>query len=142
MKHLRYHIRATLEFYNGLDLLNSLGLTVIEDREKLDGVNTSVVREHFKSWVETAPQREQGKAQVHIQSGFQIWESQRYLYCIQVDAEFWSLSSTKQKRHRQTTPATQALSRLYRDTGARMEREIGIHHRSRFKGAQRMMSVG
>ena len=76
MKHLRYHVRATREFYNGLDLLDSLGLTVIEDREKLGGVNASVVHEHFKSWVETATQREQGTARANIQSGFQIWESQ------------------------------------------------------------------
>ena len=34
----------------------------------------------FKSWVETALQREQGTGQAHIQSGFQIWESQHYLY--------------------------------------------------------------
>jgi hypothetical protein len=87
MKRLRYRIRQTLEFYNGLDLMDSLGLTVIEDRETLDDVEASVVREHFKTWVETAPQREQGTAQAHIQSGFQTWESQRYLFCIQVDAE-------------------------------------------------------
>jgi hypothetical protein len=37
----------------------------------LGGVNASV-HEHFKSWVETAPQREQGTARANIQSGFQI----------------------------------------------------------------------
>lgn len=86
MERLRYRIRQTLEFYNGLDLIDSLSLTVIEDREKLDDVEASVVREHFKTWAETALQREQG-AQAHMQSEFQAWESQRYLYCIQVDAE-------------------------------------------------------
>jgi hypothetical protein len=87
MERLHYRIRKTLEFYNGLDLMDSLGLTVIEDREKLDDVEASVVREHFKTWAETAPQREQGLAQARIQPETQAWESQRYLYCIQVDAE-------------------------------------------------------
>ncbi|KAH8752423.1 hypothetical protein F5882DRAFT_385935 [Hyaloscypha sp. PMI_1271] len=86
MERLRYHIRATLEFCNGMNPLYSLGLTVIADREKLGGVNASVVHEHFKSWVETAPQREQGTARTNIQSGIQIWESQSALYCIQIDA--------------------------------------------------------
>ena len=84
MDRLRYRIRKILEFYNGLDLMKSLGLTVIEDREKLDDVEASVVREHFKTWAESAPQREQGSAQA---SETQVWGSQRYLYCIQVDAE-------------------------------------------------------
>jgi hypothetical protein len=88
MERLRYHIRRTLEFYNGLDLMDSLDLTVIEDREELDDVEASVVREHFRTWAETAPQREQGQPQARIRPNErEEWESQRYLYCIQVDAE-------------------------------------------------------
>lgn len=84
MDRLRYRIRQTLEFYNGLDLMESLGLNVIEDREKLDDVEASVLPEHFKTWAESAPQREQGSAQA---SETQVWGSQRYLYCMLVDAE-------------------------------------------------------
>jgi len=83
MSRLRYRIRKTLEYYNGLDLMDSLGLTVIEDSENLDDVEASVVREHFKTWAETAAAREQGV----VQDETRAWESQRYLYCIQVDAE-------------------------------------------------------
>jgi hypothetical protein len=38
MERLRYRIRQTLEFYNGLNLMDSFSLTVIEDCEKLDDV--------------------------------------------------------------------------------------------------------
>ena len=40
--------------------MDNLGLTVIEDRDNLDDVEASVVREHFETWAETAPAREQG----------------------------------------------------------------------------------
>lgn len=83
MERLRYRIRKTLTFYNAVDLMDSLGFTVIEDRKKLDDVEASVISEHFKTWAETAPLLEQGIAQ----SESQVWGSQRYLYCIQVDAE-------------------------------------------------------
>lgn len=76
--HLRHCIRQTLEFYNGLDIMGSFGLTVIDDRSILDDASTSVVREHFKQWTATAPEQEQG---VGIGPGL----SQRYRYCIQVD---------------------------------------------------------
>ena len=78
MEHLRHQIRDALEFYNGLDIMDSLGLTVIDDRSILDDASTSFVREHFKQWAATAPEQEQG---VGIGPGL----SQRYRYCIQVD---------------------------------------------------------
>jgi hypothetical protein len=78
MERLRYHIRHTLKVYNGLDMMNSLSITVIEDRSILDDASTSVVREHFKQWAATAPQQEQGAG-----PGL----SQRYRYCVQVDAD-------------------------------------------------------
>jgi hypothetical protein len=71
MERLRYSTGETPKFYNGLDLMDSLGLTFIEDGEKLDDIEASVVREHFKTWVEAAPQREQGLAQACIQTEFQ-----------------------------------------------------------------------
>jgi hypothetical protein len=80
MELLRNHIRQTLEFYNGLDILDSLSLTIIEDRSILDDASTSVVRELFKQWAATALEQEQGEG---IGPGL----SQRYRYCIQVDDE-------------------------------------------------------
>jgi len=78
MERLRDQIRRTLEIYNGLDMMDSLSITVFEDRSILDGASTSVVREHFKQWAATAPQQEQGTGPAL---------SQRYRYCVQVDAE-------------------------------------------------------
>ena len=77
MERLRDHIRCTLEIYNGLDMMDSLSITAFEDRSILDGASTSVVREHFKQWAATAPQQEQGTGPAL---------SQRYRYCVQVDA--------------------------------------------------------
>jgi hypothetical protein len=142
MERLRYHIRATLEFYNGLNLLDSLGFTVIEDREELEGVDAFVVREHFKSWVESAPQLEQGTTQAHIQSGFQIWESQRHFYYIQVDAEV--LESVVYKA--EAPPANDARSAGFVKVVTRYWEPYPTRDsnspQERFKGAQRMMSVG
>src|SRR2546423_15191719 len=46
MERLRDQIRCTLEIDNGLDMMDSLSITVFEDRSILDGASTSVVREH------------------------------------------------------------------------------------------------
>jgi hypothetical protein len=78
MRRLRYQIQHTLEFYNGLDLMDSLSLTVFEDPSIFDDASTSAIREHFKQWAATAPQQEQCTGPAL---------SQRYRYCIQVDAE-------------------------------------------------------
>ena len=78
MDRLRYQIQRGLQTYNGLDMMDSLSITVIEDRSLLDDASTSVVREHFKQWAATAPQQEQGTG-----PGL----SQRYRYCVQVDAD-------------------------------------------------------
>jgi hypothetical protein len=78
MEHLRHHTSKSLEFCNGLDIMDSLSLTVIEDQSILDDASTSFVRMHFKQWAASAPEREQGQG---IGPGL----SQRYRYCIQVD---------------------------------------------------------
>ncbi|KFZ18150.1 hypothetical protein V501_01344 [Pseudogymnoascus sp. VKM F-4519 (FW-2642)] len=75
---LRRHIRRSFEFYNRLDIMDSLSLTIIEDKSIFDDASTSFVRKHFKQWAATAPEQEQG---VGIGPGL----SQRYRYCIQVD---------------------------------------------------------
>ncbi|OBT50175.1 hypothetical protein VE04_10171 [Pseudogymnoascus sp. 24MN13] len=78
MELLRRRFRAALECYNRLDMMDSLSLTIIEDRSTFDDASTSFVREHFKQWVATAPNLEQGE-------GIGPGQSQRYRYCIQVD---------------------------------------------------------
>jgi hypothetical protein len=59
--------------------LDKCHLTVIEDKETLDDASTAAVRDHFKEWCMTAPQKEQGQANQ--------MRSQRYQFCIQVDDE-------------------------------------------------------
>lgn len=78
MELLRRRIRSALEFYKRLDMMDSLGLTIIDDRSTFDDASTSFVRDHFKQWVTTAPDLEQGE-------GIGPGQSQRYRYCIQVD---------------------------------------------------------
>lgn len=78
MELLRRHIRRSFEFYNRLDIMDSLSLTIIQDQSIFDDASTSFVREHFKQWAATAPEEEQGEG---IGPGL----SQRYRYCIQVD---------------------------------------------------------
>jgi hypothetical protein len=77
MERLRDTVRSALETYNGLDMMDSLSITVFEDRPILDGASTSVIREHFKQWAVTASRQEQGTGPAL---------SQRYRYCVQVDA--------------------------------------------------------
>ena len=77
-----------MKVYNGMDMMDSLGFTVIEDQSTLDGASTSTVREHFKQWADTAPQREQRPQQQQSPEGSTTSPaalSQRYRYCIMVD---------------------------------------------------------
>jgi hypothetical protein len=60
MECLKHEIEGTLKLCNGLDMMVSLRITVLEDKSKFDGASDSVIREHFKHWVATAPQEEQG----------------------------------------------------------------------------------
>jgi hypothetical protein len=77
MERLRYQTRHRLELCSGVDMMDRLSITVFEDQSLLDGASTSIVREHFKQWAATAPQQEQGTGPAL---------SQRYRYCVQVDA--------------------------------------------------------
>jgi hypothetical protein len=80
MKRLRGCTRHTLEFYQAPELMDSLGLTVLEDRALFDGATTSTVRNHFRKWAETAVETEQGE-------GAGQGNAQRYRYCLHVDEE-------------------------------------------------------
>ena len=74
---LNYWISDYLKFYNGLDMLDSLEIAVLEDRSTLEGASKDFVRERFTQWAAEAPQREQGTG-----PGL----SQRYHFCLQVDS--------------------------------------------------------
>ncbi|KAH9224073.1 hypothetical protein DL95DRAFT_484953 [Leptodontidium sp. 2 PMI_412] len=78
MKQLRQDVKECLETYNGLDMEKRVRITAIEDKSILNDASTSFVREHFKQWTATAPQREQAEG---VGPGL----SQRYQFCLQVD---------------------------------------------------------
>ncbi|KAK8204640.1 hypothetical protein M8818_005080 [Zalaria obscura] len=79
MARLRFYIRDTLEFDNGVDMLGSLDYHVFEDRTLFDNAHPSTIRDHFEEWTGTAPLREQG-----IEAR-QVERSQRYNFCLHVD---------------------------------------------------------
>lgn len=78
---LQQYIRNTLSVYNGLDMLNSMAFTVIEDKQKFDGVRVRDVRDAFVEWVRL----QTGEQKEVPYDGRMV--SQRYRYCIVVDEE-------------------------------------------------------
>ncbi|KAF7168680.1 hypothetical protein CNMCM6106_003798 [Aspergillus hiratsukae] len=83
MRRFLWQVTDKLEFYNGLDMLQSFAPTVLEDKSLFDGANTSVIREHFKQWVVTACQQEQGISPEKLEYA----ESGRYRFCLMVNEE-------------------------------------------------------
>lgn len=76
---LRQENRKALSYEEGgLEMWESLDMTVFEDRSTLDGASKGFVREQFREWCKSAPQQEQG---AEAEAGC----SQRYRYCLQVD---------------------------------------------------------
>lgn len=75
---LESHIRESLRLHNGLDMMESLNSHVIEDKASFGAASPVTVREHFRKWVLTAPQHEQGGPAMR---------SQRYNFCIHVDTK-------------------------------------------------------
>jgi hypothetical protein len=75
---LRAEIKSDLDFHGGADMLDSLELTIVEDKT-LEGASTSEVRKKFKIWVQNNARQEQ--------DGVEAEGSQRYLFCVQVDEE-------------------------------------------------------
>lgn len=80
LSRLRKSTETCMEFYNGMDMLENMLFTVIEDKQTLDEASTSTVRENFKQWIRTALQQEQGGDSLPGESG-------RYNYCISINAE-------------------------------------------------------
>ncbi|EIT80112.1 hypothetical protein AO1008_08096 [Aspergillus oryzae 100-8] len=80
MTRLLSHVTEYLEFYNGLDLLDSFAPTVFED-QSFDGVTTTLLRKHFQEWAATAPQVEQANDHSRFP------QSDRYRLFLMVDQE-------------------------------------------------------
>lgn len=83
MHRFLWHVKDKLEFYNGLDLLKNFAPTVLEDRSLFVGASTSVIREHFKEWVVTACQQEEGISSKQLEYA----QSGRYKFCLMVNEE-------------------------------------------------------
>lgn len=69
-----------LEFYNGLDLLDTFTPTVLED-PSFEGATVATLREHFHQWKKTALKEEQGVSEDYTPT------SGRYRFFITVDQE-------------------------------------------------------
>ncbi|KAL2808973.1 hypothetical protein BJX63DRAFT_407186 [Aspergillus granulosus] len=80
MRRLQFRTQEFIEIGHPPDLINSFRLTVMEDQAAFDGATTSIIREHFKQWTETAVEEEQGV-------GVRPRDAQRYQYCLQVDED-------------------------------------------------------
>lgn len=83
MRRFLYHARETLEYYDGLVMLDSFVPTVMDDKTRLDGVTPSIVRDYFNQWARTACETEQGVPFNRAQWANTV----RYKFCIMVDEE-------------------------------------------------------
>jgi len=84
LKRLRLRMEKAFDIFNGQNILDLFTLTVIGDREHLDGASTAAIRERFRQWCTTAPQSEQQHGAVGAER--RLMRSPRYRYAIQVDA--------------------------------------------------------
>ncbi|KAF2432536.1 hypothetical protein EJ08DRAFT_647982 [Tothia fuscella] len=80
MKRLKHETEGVFkdEQCNGMDIYDRLRWTVFDEKSSFDGVDDSVVRQHFTNWMKSAPQEEQNTTR-----GL----SQRYRFCVQVDQD-------------------------------------------------------
>lgn len=79
LQRLRAETEKSLRCCGGLDMLPSLDYHIFEDKALFDGLDAATIRDHFRAWAATAPEREQDGAG----PGY----SQRYIFCIQVDRD-------------------------------------------------------
>ncbi|KAJ3498169.1 hypothetical protein NLG97_g1331 [Lecanicillium saksenae] len=73
----------TLEFYKGMDMMDSRIETIIEDASRLNGADSLAVREHFDQWVTENSFLENPHAAVEHQA--QLPLAPRYRFAIQID---------------------------------------------------------
>lgn len=74
---LREEARRTLDYYNAPDIFARLEITVVKDREALEGASAAVVKAYFSEWVKGGVvEREQGTPDAGM--------SPRYRFCIRI----------------------------------------------------------
>ncbi|RAH81634.1 hypothetical protein BO86DRAFT_389384 [Aspergillus japonicus CBS 114.51] len=84
MSRLLYRLRSRLEhYYDGLDMLDSFQLTVMDDKARFDGANPDAIRGHFDEWAPAACEAEQGI----LPTVARYMCIARYGLCIMVDEE-------------------------------------------------------
>ncbi|RAO70265.1 uncharacterized protein BHQ10_006277 [Talaromyces amestolkiae] len=83
MRRFLYHVNHTLEYADGLDLLDYFKPTVMDDKTRFDGVSPAIVRDYFNQWAHSACETEQGIPFNRASQGM----SARYRLCIMVDEE-------------------------------------------------------
>lgn len=83
---------ATLEHefesHNGLDVLERMNQTVMQDRERFDGATTHEVREHFRAWIaENEPAQTEDR--LCRSDPYNYWSTypSRYSFIVSVDEE-------------------------------------------------------
>lgn len=80
MAHFLSAVPDYLEFYSGLDLLNTFAPTVLED-PSFEGATVATLRKHFKQWAKASLKEEQGVPEdYYARTG-------RYRFFIMVDQE-------------------------------------------------------
>lgn len=86
VENLNARAQDHLEIYEGLDLLDSLELTVRDDRESFDGATIQKCRDHFVDWVGSAEGRNSEQPNTPaVPTG---WDGQpRYTFFIHVDKD-------------------------------------------------------
>lgn len=81
LSRIRGQIHETLHQDNGTDLLDSLRITVMSDKDVYAGLNPTEIRSHFGRWREQAIPEEQKHPATDAD-----YFAPRYAYCLQVDA--------------------------------------------------------
>ncbi|KAJ5966438.1 hypothetical protein N7481_013152 [Penicillium waksmanii] len=80
----QWHVSHSLEYYNGLDMLDSYQTTVFEDKSFFEDASTATIREHFQKWSTNAIQ-ELGGSPGMIRA-FNVGVV-RYRFCLFVNEE-------------------------------------------------------
>ncbi|KAK4222265.1 hypothetical protein QBC38DRAFT_448445 [Podospora fimiseda] len=79
--YIKYRVRDSLEFYNGMEQVPSFCLTVVQDAATLKNATVETVRTEFKKWCEAAVEKEHGQGATIRR------QSQRYNFVIRVSED-------------------------------------------------------
>jgi hypothetical protein len=85
MRRYRRLVSCSLEYYGGLDMLESFEPTVHEDRLLFEGAASATIREHFQKWALRTVQ-EEGGASAELIKFYNI-HATRYRFCMFVDED-------------------------------------------------------